>query len=98
MFCVFPTCSEGEATSVIAAMRMGVIPVVSIQSGIDIDNYGFHIDSSISGIKDKIDFLISIDHADLRKRSLLTLKASEKYDKLGFEKSFEQAVVNTIAI
>jgi len=41
---ILPSCSEGQAGSVIACMKRGLIPVVSKQSGIDTTDFGFVID------------------------------------------------------
>jgi glycosyltransferase involved in cell wall biosynthesis len=37
---VFPTCSEGQAGSVINCMSAGLIPVVSPQAGVNVDDFG----------------------------------------------------------
>ncbi len=45
-FCILPSCSEGQSQSVIEAMNFGVIPIVSIMAGVDVDDFGFLIRSS----------------------------------------------------
>ncbi len=45
LFVILPSCSEGIATSVITAMgRTAMIPIVTKESGVDIDQFGFEID------------------------------------------------------
>lgn len=39
-FQVFPSCSEGQPGSVTEAMNLGIIPVVSRESGIDVEPFG----------------------------------------------------------
>lgn len=42
-FVVLPSCSEGTATSVLAGMASGLIPIVSAQAGVDVRGCGLHI-------------------------------------------------------
>ena len=41
---VYPSCSEGLSTSTIECMHAGLIPIVSPQTGIPVDDFGFFID------------------------------------------------------
>ena len=43
-FIVLPSCCEGMATSVLAGMACGLVPLVSRQSGIDVDGLGILIE------------------------------------------------------
>ena len=42
-FSILPTCSEGQATSLLTTMGAGLIPVSTIYSGVDVGTYGFLI-------------------------------------------------------
>lgn len=44
MFSILPTCSEGQATSLITNMASGLIPITTRYSGIDIEKLGFLIE------------------------------------------------------
>lgn len=37
---VYPSCSEGQSGAVVTCMAAGLIPIVSYESGVDIDNFG----------------------------------------------------------
>lgn len=37
---VYPSCSEGQAGSVVLAMHAGLIPIVSKETGVDVDGFG----------------------------------------------------------
>lgn len=37
---VYPSCSEGQAGSVITCLQASLIPVISYQSGVDVDDFG----------------------------------------------------------
>jgi glycosyltransferase involved in cell wall biosynthesis len=39
-FCILPSCSEGQSQSVIEAMNQGLIPLVSPQAGLDVQDFG----------------------------------------------------------
>ncbi len=39
-FCIFPSCSEGQSTSVIGTMFAGIIPVCTVETGIDAEEAG----------------------------------------------------------
>lgn len=43
---VYPSCSEGQCGGVITAMHAGLIPVVSVESGVDVDEFGMLLPSS----------------------------------------------------
>lgn len=46
MFILLPSCSEGQATSVVTAMFTGLIPVVTKECGINLCDFGFEIEST----------------------------------------------------
>jgi len=37
---VYPSCSEGQAGSVISCLKAGLIPVISYESGVDVEGFG----------------------------------------------------------
>jgi hypothetical protein len=41
---IFPSCSEGQAGSVTTCMHGGLIPIVSRESGIDLEGFGRYLD------------------------------------------------------
>jgi len=45
-FCILPSCSEGQSQAVVECMNQGVIPIVSRETGLDVDKYGFFIEHS----------------------------------------------------
>lgn len=51
-FLIYPSCSEGQAGSVITSMFTGLLPIITKQTGVDIGQYGFLIeDESIDKIR-----------------------------------------------
>lgn len=52
---IYPSCSEGAAGSVVTCMQAGLIPIVSYESGIDVDDFGVILqESAVEEIKDTI--------------------------------------------
>lgn len=47
-FCLNPSCSEGQCTSVITTMFSGIIPVCTKESGIDVEKVGGYLIEDIS--------------------------------------------------
>jgi glycosyltransferase involved in cell wall biosynthesis len=83
---IHPTCSEGQAGSVVQCMHAGLTPIVTREAGIDVENFGVLLAD---------DHLETIERAVLdfarrpadwhRSRSLLTRHvAAEKYSETAF--------------
>jgi len=54
-FQVFMSCSEGMATSVLTCMSNGIIPIVSYETSLDVEDFGFIIkEESFHKMKEKI--------------------------------------------
>ncbi len=53
---VYPSSSEGQAGSVVTALNAGLIPIVSYQSGVDVQDFGLVLeDCSIAQIQSALD-------------------------------------------
>ena len=67
---VYPSCAEGQVTSVLNCMRAGLIPVITRESGIDIADFGVMLkDASIDAIRKAIESLASLPASRLRDMS-----------------------------
>lgn len=54
-YVILPSCSEGIASSILTCMNHGLIPIVTRQCGIDIQEWGFYLeDYHIEYVKDRI--------------------------------------------
>ena len=54
---IYPSCSEGQAGSVVTCLHAGLIPIISYESGVDIDDFGIllknnSVDEIIEIVKD----------------------------------------------
>lgn len=55
LFTILPSCSEGQATSLLTTMGAGLIPVATISTGININELGIKIESlSVKGVADAV--------------------------------------------
>ena len=67
---IFPSCSEGQASSVVECMHAGLIPVVSAESGVDVQDFGVILKScSIEEIKQAIATVSGLSPGELRSRA-----------------------------
>lgn len=98
-FNIFPSCSEGCATSVVTAMRRGVIPVVTPESGVDVGEFGYELqNATVEGVRNVVMKLCEISQADLKRRILDTYLDSSRYSMYGFKDSVLRALLNTLSI
>ena len=67
-FVILPSCSEAMSTGVLTGMRHGLIPVVSREVGVSIDDYGeLYIETlDTNGIRAIVKKILALTHADLR--------------------------------
>lgn len=91
---VFPSCSEAGAAVVLETMAAGVIPVVSYESSIDVENFGFLLgDVSIETIMRQAREIVGMSVDELRRRAK---KAWEAAHNNHTPEKFEQAYRATV--
>lgn len=75
LFNIFPSCSEGCASSVLTTMFSGMIPVVTMQTGVDIEDFGFLIrDTEIACLTSMIKELSMLPNGVLAEKEEKTYK------------------------
>ena len=96
-FNIFPGSAEACATSVITCMRRGVIPVVTVQTGVDDEGFGFTIDNlDVNELRNLIIKISEIGVDSLRERVIKTYNASMGYTIDSYSKSFNSALLRVI--
>ncbi len=76
-YVIFPSCSEGSPGSVVACLQYGLIPIVSKESNLDVDNYGILLkECSIKDITKVINDVSNKPIDWIREKSLLARKAA----------------------
>jgi glycosyltransferase involved in cell wall biosynthesis len=65
---IYPSCSEGGGGSVITCMHAGLIPIVSYESSVDVDDCGVVLkDNSINTLKNTVQTVSNLPSDQLRK-------------------------------
>lgn len=91
MFSIYPSCSEGQSGSLLTTMSMGLIPIATVSSGVDLINKGFVINDEIEDIKKRIKQVVEMNDKDLEKLSLNNIKFIDENHRINnFVKKFEK--------
>lgn len=78
-FIILPSCSEGCASSVITAMSFGLIPVITKQTGIDLEDFGVSIDRTTpESVLEAMILAMNLSESDIRVRSEKAISYVEK--------------------
>jgi len=88
-FVIVPSCAEANCTSVINCMRHGLIPIITPNCGIDVDDLGITIkNTSEEAVKESIDLAIGLDNNTLEEMKKKCLDETEKkYNISSFKKN-----------
>ncbi|WP_299017532.1 glycosyltransferase [uncultured Polaribacter sp.] len=97
-FCLLPSCSEAMATSVLTGMRHGLIPIITKDTGIDLEGYGYYFDSlEIESIKQKLLHVSKTENYYLDNKHNSVFKfANSEYNLQRFNESFIEIMNNII--
>jgi len=97
---IYPSFSEGGGGSVINCMHVGLIPIVSRQSSVDIEDFGFLIpDITVEAIEDLIRKISSLDLKELESRSRNTWEYARKvHTKENFAKEYKKFIKEKLNI
>lgn len=96
-FVILPSCTEGTATSVTACMRRGLIPVVTKETGVDVDSFGFIIKSlSVPQLASQIADLSGQTSEEFRQRIIASHLASWQYTQQSYEHSLFKALLHIL--
>lgn len=90
-YVILPSCTEGQAGSVVVCMYSGLIPVVTKESGIDTEDFGITLkDDSIETLEKSILALSQKTSQWCETHSKKTRKASEdKFSEMAFKNRLE---------
>ncbi|MDD1444261.1 glycosyltransferase, partial [Dolichospermum sp. ST_sed3] len=97
---VYPSFSEGTAGSVIQCMHVGLIPIVSVQSGVDIKDFGIQLPKNTKKeIQNAVRKLANTSTSELKAMSLNAWRYARAYhtrDK--FEEEYRDFLINRVHI
>ncbi len=88
------SCSEGGAPSVKTCMHAGLIPIVSYETCIDMEDFGIILENcSVDEIKSSIKYLADLSAVELKSRSLKSWKYSRKhYTRENFSIKYKEVI------
>ena len=67
---IYPSCSEGQSGAVVTCLQAGLIPIISRESGVDVNDFGLILkDCSIEEIKTSICRISSLSTEELKRMS-----------------------------
>lgn len=91
---VYPSCSEGQAGSVVLTMHAGLIPIISFQSGVTVENFGTILkENTIEQIKTEVASLASLPIESLKDRSIAAWQyAQTHHTRAHFGEAFRSFV------
>ncbi|MBU4223855.1 glycosyltransferase [Patescibacteria group bacterium] len=95
---IYPTCSEGQTGSVITGLHAGLIPIVTYQSGVDVEPFGIMLKTaSMPEIEKAIKTIASLPEKELRKRAVSAWNyARENHTMEIFRKTYAAFIDNVI--
>lgn len=95
---IYPSSSEGGGGSVILAMHACLIPIISYESSVDVENFGIILkENTINEIKKQVHFISSLSIEELKRRSTDAWKyANENHTREKFSKEYKNFVNNLI--
>jgi glycosyltransferase involved in cell wall biosynthesis len=95
---IYPSCSEGQAGSVITCLHAGLIPIISFQSGVDVEDFGIALkECSVEEI------VITLQEISSLPEERLTLMSKEAWEfarknhtRDAFSKAYDQFVEHIV--
>jgi glycosyltransferase involved in cell wall biosynthesis len=89
-YVILPSCSESESSSVLNAMTLGLLPVVTENAGFaDVERYGFLIkEAKVDGIRDLVRRIVGSDEATLSAKRDALYDETAKYTPEAFAANF----------
>lgn len=94
-FVVFPSCSEGQASSVITCMAYGLIPIVTSESAIDMPSFGLGIEqASPQGVWLAMSKASTLPAIEIERQSrAATVHVRENNSTAAFKEAFRAAIL-----
>jgi len=95
---IYPSCSEGQAGSVVTCLHAGLIPIISYESGVDIHGFGFLLkENTIDEIISIIQTVSKKDETELHQMSKEAwMYARNTHTRKNFAKCYNNFVTHII--
>ena len=98
-FSILPSCSEGQAGSIVETMNQGLIPVVTPETRLDTGSFGITLhDLTVGGLTSQISQMVRISPADAKEMSLAAREAAvEHHSPSVFLETFKRHVEDILS-
>jgi hypothetical protein len=97
-FLIYPSCAEGQSGAVVQGMHSGLIPMVTIEAGVDMDDFGIILPSdSLDEIEKNVLAAARMPVEECRKRSNRTRDvALTKYNEIEFSDHWRRTLADIL--
>lgn len=95
---IYPSAGEGQSGAVLTCLHAGLIPVISYESGVDVNDFGIILkDCSIEEIRQSIQAISDLPAENLRRMSRRAWECvREEYTKERFVEGYKKAIVTIL--
>ncbi len=99
-YCILPSASEGGAQSMVECINQGLIPIISKESGLDVEGFGAILTScTIEEIREQVQRYSSLSAEQCRELSLQARRhALNEFSEASFCQNFESALRTLLAV
>lgn len=99
VWCILPSCSEGQAQAVIETLKYGLIPLVSRAAGVDVEDFGEIIEPiTVENIRMLAKQASQMEVGEVQRRSQRARAAAAKrYSEAAFGRNFRDALESLTA-
>ena len=95
---VYPSSSEGQSGAVITAMHAGLIPIISENSGVNVEDFGILLKkNTVEEIQEAVEKIASTPEDELKKKALgAWAYAREHHTRERFSKEYDAFIESLI--
>jgi hypothetical protein len=97
-FVLLPSCSEGSASSVITCMALGLIPIVTRESGISLKGFGIEIEEDTpAGVRQAMEKANKMSETVIREQKKAAIEfVHQQHSAENYKKAFSYALTQII--
>jgi glycosyltransferase involved in cell wall biosynthesis len=97
---IFPTCSEGQSGSVVTCLHAGLIPIVTPECGVDVEDFGWILNGvSVEQIREQVRAVSELNPSELRDRAKKAWDHARTYHtRANFAREYRIAVESILAL
>ncbi len=97
---IYPSCSEGQSGAIVTCLQAGLIPVISNESGVDVQDFGFLLNGySVNEIKTSIHTVSPLSSQELESRAHKALEyARANHSRDNFSEVYKNTIIHILEI